>query len=103
MKGENIYFSKKIVIKIIKYVHIAHQYFKPFLQIQINPGRLPKSLGTDTLRIIDTSDPCYSLKHDVRILEWNDFSNSEISPFVLGLLANSQQNPTRYIDVTLKQ
>ena len=73
------------------------------MQIQINPGSQPKSLETHTLRTIDTSDQCYSLKHDVRILEWNDFVNSEISPFVLGLLANSQQNPTRYIDVTLKK
>ena len=102
MKGKTFYFSKK-VIKIKLNIYKSHTNIQsPFLQIQINPGSLPKSLGTDTLRTIDTSDPCYSLKHDVRILEWNDFSNSEISPFVLGLLANSQQNPTRYVDVTLK-
>ena len=101
MKGQIIYFSQ--IVKLNIYIHRTPISKILILQIQINPGSQPKSLETDALRTIDTSNPCYSLRHDVRILEWNDFVNSEISPFVLGLLANSQQNPTRYIDVTLKQ
>ena len=101
MKVQNIYFSQIVITNQI-YIHRTPIFKSLFLQIQINPGSQPKSLETDTLGAIDTSNPCYSLKHDVRILEWNDFVSSEISPFVLGLLANSQQNPTRYIDVTLK-
>ena len=99
MKDENDYINKIVKIN----THSAPIFKSLFLQIQINPGSQPKSLETDTLGAIDTCDPCYSLTHDVRILECNDFVNSEISPFVLGLLANSQKNPTRYIDVTLKR
>ena len=42
-----------------------------------------------------TKVPGFSLQTNAQVLEWNQFSNSEIRPFILGILANYQENPTR--------
>ena len=48
----------------------------------------------------DTINRCFSLKTDAEVLQWNQFSNSEIHPFIIGLLSNFQQKPTRSVTIT---
>ena len=45
-----------------------------------------------------TTSRCFSLKTDAEVLQWNQFSNSEIQPFIIGLLSNFEQRPTRSVD-----
>lgn len=44
---------------------------------------------------LNGSKSTFKLLTDAQIIQWNEFSNSEIRPFLYGLLSNLSQTQTR--------
>ena len=42
-------------------------------------------------------DHNFSMQTDAEVLQWNQFTNSEVGPFINGLLSNLGQNRTRWV------
>ena len=42
-------------------------------------------------------DHNFSIQTDAEVLQWNQFANSEVGPFIQGLLSNLGQNRTRWV------
>ena len=46
---------------------------------------------------LNGSKSTFKLLTDAQIIQWNEFSNSEIRPFLYGLLSNLSQTQTRWV------